>query len=118
MGTDISAYHVYGVHVPDEQWIERAAPYEGEKIETVLKRLKDVAPDVSYLTAGAYDRDMLFLCIHEPDVPSEVRIGSFRIVRRAWTTGDIWDAQLKAVADAMGYKDLGEPGWITVPDES
>ena len=118
MGFSTSAYHFYGVHVPKSEWSEKWATAEAELLDPIIHAVKDLAPDVTHLTAGAYDEDMLFLCIHQHGVSVEVKLGTYRHV----TVGNVrdlgWDAQLLAVADTMGYELTDWPGWITVPDVS
>lgn len=118
MGFTQSAYHFYGLHVPADQWSEAYAHGEGELVDTVIHAVKDLAPDVRWMAAGKYDEDMLFLTIYRPGVSSEIEIGEFRLVTEQTVRDLRWDAQLLAVADAMGYRKIGRPGWITLPDVS
>lgn len=117
MGMSTSAYHFYGVNVPADQWLERWASAEGERLDVAISAVKDQAPEVGWLSAGDYDRDMLFLCIRQEGVSAEVPLGEFLVGgSRAEDLG--WDAQLLAVVQSMGYRQTGIPGWITVPDVS
>lgn len=118
MGMSTSAYHFYGVNVPADQWLERWASAEGERLDVAISAVKDQAPDVGWLTAGGYDRDMLFLCIRQEGVSTEVELGTFKVVRPSVSPDPGWDAQLLAVVQSMGYRQTGAPGWITVPDVS
>lgn len=118
MGMYTSAYHFYGVHVPKDQWSQDWAAAEGELIDTALQAVSDLAPDVRYITAGNYDQDMLFLAIHQPGIPTEVPVGEFVKITERNVRNLGWDAQLWAVIQAMGYKDIDVPGWIFVPDVS
>ena len=116
MGFDHSTYHFYGVNVPKEQWTHRWAEGESELVHEVLRAVSDIAPDAACLTAGPYDGDMLFLGIHRPGDSDRVALGKFQIVNYSNARDLGWDAQLMAVADTMGYKDLDRPGWIICPD--
>lgn len=118
MGFSTSAYHFYGVHIPKDQWSNDWAGSEAEMIDHAIKAVKDDAPDVRHLTAGGYDDDMLFLCIRQEGVSTEVKLGTFRHVAEDDVQNSGWDEQLFAVVQAMGYRKTGRPGWITVPDVS
>lgn len=117
MGMSTSAYHFYGVNIPADQWLERWAGAEGELIDVAINAVKADAPDVGYITAGDYDRDMLFLCIRQGG-SVEVELGTFKVVRPSALPDPGWDAQLLAVVQSLGYQQTSEPGWITVPDVS
>lgn len=120
MGMSTSAYHFYGMHVPQGQWTLGHISAEMDMIDRVIKAVKQDAPDVCHISAGDYDRDMLFLAIDEEDVSSEVKLGQFRLVTDQNVQNPWWNDQLATVAHAMGYESgcTGEPGWITVPDVS
>ena len=119
MGYRTSAYHFYGIHVPADQWVEDDHPVaEGERIDMIVRALAQDARDIGYVTAGDYDRDMLFLVASGDDDDLEVELGTFRCVSGDQAARPEWDHRLRRVADAMGYELPGEPGWITVPDLS
>lgn len=118
MGTSTSAYHFYGMHVPNAEWTDGWASGEGERVDKVVKLLGAEAASVGHLTAGDYDLDMLFLCIDQTGVSIEVNLGTFRLVRGTELAAVGWDTRLRRVAEAMGYVNVSEPGWITVPDVS
>lgn len=119
MGIDVSAYGFYGVHVPSDLWTERYAEAEGEKVSSVIRAVKEHVPDVCYLTAGAYDRHMLFLCTSARGEDVEAEMGKFITgARHSRAALAEWDRQIQRVADAMGYGSLGQPGWITVASET
>lgn len=118
MGFSTSAYHFYGVHVPKREWTEHWAGAEGERLDSVIAAVKDLAPDVGHITAGGFDTDMLFLTIIQPGVSRVVPLGEFRTVEHSNARDLGWDAQLQFVVETMGYDLQGTPGWITVPDVS
>lgn len=118
MGYSTSARYFYGVHIPTHEWTDRWADAEGERLDPVIHAVADLAPDVMHLTAGEYDQDMLFLVIHRPGFLTEVPIGEFVKIVSEKSRDLGWDAQLTAVVQAMGYKDVDSPGWIFLPDVS
>lgn len=119
MGMETRAYHFYGVHIPKEQWGAEWAYIEGERLDPIIRSVRNDAPDVGYITAGGYDQDdMLFLCISQPGVPISVPLGEFRIVTGPGLSRDLgWDVQLLKVISQTNYVNL-KAGWITVPDVS
>lgn len=119
MGMQYSAYHFYGVHVPNQQWQVDHAWGEGERVSKVIRDLDlgDKSAKVGWLAAGGYDRDMLFLLIDIEGLDAEVKPGEFRLSPNRDTPLN-WDLALRMVADAAGYTGLSSPGWITVPDVS
>lgn len=117
MGMYYSTYNVYGVHVPQDQWVEGWAPHEGERLSPIIKELGigNKSIRVSWLSAGDYDRDMLFICMDITGMESQVEMGEYRLNPTIPDMGN-WDIALRTVAEAAGYQDLGPCGWITVPD--
>lgn len=120
MGSYHSAYHFYGMHVPDEQWTESHAYGEGERLGEIIKRLGlgSASVGVGWLAAGDYDRDMLFLCIDVKGLSAEVRLGEYRLSPSQIPDTFNWNTALRMVADEAGYEGLLQPGWVTVPDLS
>jgi hypothetical protein len=114
MGMYHSAYFAYGIHIPTAE----SAWAEGDRIDTELANHKDRCPNVGHLTAGDYDRDMLFLVTKS----DEIRLGDYG--RASTATAEQranWDLQLANAIQALGYGDLPDleaPGWICVPDVS
>ncbi|MFJ4703166.1 hypothetical protein ACIP5N_33950 [Streptomyces sp. NPDC088768] len=113
MGYYHSTYFAYGVHIPTDS----SAWEEEERITEVLKPLKDRCPDVRTLSAGDYDRNMLFLVTES----TEIDLGDYG--RTSSATAEqhaAWDAQLAAAVEALGYGDrrLEAAGWLCVPDLS
>lgn len=129
MGFSHGTYVAYGVHVPQDKWHKDSgyAGAEGERIDGVIREVGLNGTDVGHMSAGSYDRDQLFLVcsppyVHDkPETHVEIELGSFRVYRASWFSTSrclTWNGYLKKVADAAGYGDLGEPGWIVVPDMS
>jgi hypothetical protein len=118
MGFSYGAYFVYGVHVPADRFPDRHVWAEAERLDGVIRELGHLTNSfgLSHLTAGDYDRDMLFLCIDIPGVDSEVSLGSFSRAMPTAAVPKVWDDALKLLARAAGYGDLGEPAWTVVPD--
>lgn len=114
MGYYQSAYFAYGLHIP----VDGPAWQESERIDTELQKLKPRCPDIGFLTAGDYDRDMVFLVTKS----DEVQLGSYG--RGSESTAEqraSWDAQLAAAVHALGLgetPDLEPPGWLCIPDLS
>lgn len=127
MGFDHSTYVGYGVHVPSDRY-EGYADDESERIDAFLRSFS--TPDharVGHLTAGGYDRNELFIICgpkYDPKNPlthSEVELGTHRKFPASWFLNyerREWDTYLRQVVSALGYGDLGEPGWLVIPDVS
>lgn len=118
MGYFYSAYHFYGVHVPEDQWAEAGpASEEGERIDGVIRDLgfRTSGTKVGHLSAGKYDQDMFFLLIDIDGLDVEVELGEYRVSLTPAAIPREWDQALSAVAKAAGYTGLARPGWITVP---
>lgn len=115
-----TAFHFYGMHVPASQYKGRHVYDEAERLDALIQDLAlgDKSTGVGHITAGAYDRDMLFLCIDIYGLDADVELGSFRTSAIDIGVRSEWDKALKILADAAGYKGLMQPNWITVPDES
>ena len=122
MGYSTSAYAFYGVHIPRELWTEGHVAAEADVVQAVLAANRETLPDVGYLMAGDYDRDMLFLTAGvASDESVEVELGSFRRYeavnshRLMKLTG-----QLNKAAQLLGYDvlELDPPAYIVVPDYS
>jgi hypothetical protein len=114
MGYYHSTYFAYGLRIPID-----AHPWtETDRIDAELATLKAECPDVGHLTAGDYDRDMLFL-VTESD---EIALGKYgRAMSATPEKCADWDRQLRNAVDQLGYghlRDLEEPGWICIPDLS
>ena len=114
MGYYHSTYFAYGLRIPID-----AHPWtETDRIDTELAEIKDVAPDVGHLTAGDYDRDMLFL-VTQCD---EIALGKYgRATDATPEQRADWDRQLANAVDHLGYghlRDLEAPGWLSIPDLS
>lgn len=120
MGISTSAYFFFGVRVPREQHDEDHVWAEAERLDRMVMPVDEVG----YITAGPYDRDELFLCFVPSAGPmrhAEVSYGEFRTVNPqnvdAETTAR-WTRLIRQAADSAGYKDLDEPGWTVVVDQS
>ncbi|MFJ2909378.1 hypothetical protein ACIO8F_08070 [Streptomyces sp. NPDC087228] len=114
MGMYHSTYFAYGLHIPTD-----AHPWEEtDRIDTELAAVKNRCPDVGHLTAGGYDRDMLFL-VTECD---EISLGKYgRATTATAEQRADWDRQLANAVEHLGYghiRDLEAPGWLSVPDVS
>lgn len=114
MGMYHSTYFAYGIHIP----VDGPAWSETDRIDTELAAVKDLCPDVGHLTAGDYDRDMLFL-VTESD---EIELGKYgRATTATPEQRADWDRQLANAVDHLGYghlRDLEAPGWLCIPDLS
>ena len=122
MGYDTSAYAFYGVHIPREQWGDPHAGGEPDRVQEVLSANSLAVPDVGYLMAGDYDRDMLFLTADvTPNEDVEVRLGTFRRFEPASSHRlmKLTD-QLNEAVKLLGYDilELDAPAYIAVPDYS
>ncbi len=111
MGYEVSTYFFYGVHVPGNR-------YRGEDWEET-ERLAPLCrgTGVGYVLGGAYDQDELFLSVVPPGWSIEIPLGEHRKVNMD-APRELWDSQLKALAEAAGYGDLGPGSWIVLPDRS
>lgn len=121
MGMFNSTYHFYGVHVPVDKQVERGVWLEADRIDNLINdddRFADTG--VSYVTAGPYDDNFLFLCVSPERASCQVDLGEFAVRRYYDHAHDIprWDELIKTLARVAGYGDLGDPGWVTVPDMS
>jgi hypothetical protein len=113
MGYYQSAYFAYGLRIP----VDGPAWQESDRLDAELQKLKDRCPEVGYLTAGDYDRDMVFLVTKS----DEISLGKYG--RGSETTPEqraSWDAQLAHAVHALGLADadLEPPGWLCIPDLS
>ncbi|MEU0808751.1 hypothetical protein [Streptomyces sp. NPDC005970] len=113
MGYYHSTYFAYGFRIPDG-----GAPWQlAERLEAELPKLKGQCPDVGFLQAGDYDRDMTFLVTQS----DEVDLGKFKTVTPQTATAEqyaAWGEQLRAAAVVLGVDEIPEPGWLVVPDLS
>lgn len=116
MGFFHSTYAFYGVHVPKDRWRTHHIHDETDLLDHIIPGmlLQDV---VTYVTAGAYDRDELFLAVKIPEMPVEVPLGDFLAVPDTELPTGYLPA-LHAVAMKAGYSSLDAPGWYVVPDMS
>lgn len=118
MGYTTSAYHFYGIRIPEDQWTEAYAGREGERLDSTIH---DVAVQLgvrlSHLTAGYYDNHMLFVGIDNNGVSWEVKLGSYRQVGSVQQVPDVWIGALSLLVKSAGYSQMSidAPGWITVP---
>lgn len=113
MGFSHSTYFAYGIHIPTN----RPAGYEADHTEDTLPTVKATCPDVGYLQAGDYDREMFFLVTH----CEEIDLGKFEHVTPDRITAEQradWDRQLAAAAQSLGYDNASAPGWLAIPDMS
>lgn len=124
MSTEITAYHFYGVHIPDDLIVGGAAVWEeAERLDEVIKDQglgsRHGSVSVGHLSAGAYDRNELFLCMSLKGLSGEVRIGEQRRAVQLPDTRN-WDLALRLVAESAGYDwaKLLPPCWMVVVDES
>jgi len=118
MGMIYSAYHFYGAYVPADEWYCDHPWFEAERLRGVLEFLdmKDRIASVDVLTAGDYDRDMLFLIIRIEELSPVVQLGEFRLAQPLPVLPQ-WDRALTLAATAADY-DIRKLvfGWNTVPD--
>lgn len=114
MGMYHSTYFAYGLHIPTDEPAWR----ETDRIDEELKQHKERCPDVGHLSAGDYDRDMVFLVT----VSQEIELGEYGHVNHATAEDRAnWDAQLANAVHALGYSELpnlAAPGWLCIPDLS
>lgn len=117
MGYSQSTYHAFGVHVPAEQYRTGRRSTEEDWISAIIRHTPGLDNRLlGYLTAGAYDRDELFLTASGPGERLEVSLGSFMVLSGVDVTGRA--EAVKALAEAAGYSGLAEPGWLVIPDVS
>ncbi|ATN93746.1 hypothetical protein SEA_ABT2GRADUATEX2_6 [Streptomyces phage Abt2graduatex2] len=117
MGFDHSTYHGFGVHVPRDRYQTGHIQSECEWLDAVIKHTKGLPPGLlGHLSAGDYDRDELFLIASTRNETLEVALGTFAVLAEVDVTGRA-DA-LKLLAEAAGYGELAEPGWLVIPDVS
>lgn len=120
MGMYQSTYHAFGVHVPRYLY-EPGGPWtETERLDELIAELGLGDTGLGHLTAGNYDRDELFLVVVRDGEDCEVKLGSFAIRRpKPFTHNqDPRPGLIARLAEAAGYGDLGEPGWLVIPDVS
>jgi len=113
MGYYHSTYFAYGIHIP----VDGPAWRETERLEKELPKLKEHCPDVGYLEAGDYDRDMVFLTT----TSREIALGEYGRANLATAEQcGLWCTQLAFAVEALGYSglNLAAPGWLCVPDLS
>lgn len=117
MGFSHSTYHGFGVHVPAAQYQTGHIQSECEWLDAVIRHTRGLDNRLlGHLSAGDYDRDQLFLIASETDETLEVELGSFMVLSEVDVEGRA--EAIKALAEAAGYRDLAEPGWLIVPDVS
>ncbi|AMD42747.1 hypothetical protein SEA_XKCD426_6 [Streptomyces phage Xkcd426] len=118
MGFSHSTYHFFGVHVPPKAYQTDHIQRESEWLDGVIRHTPGLnGTGLGHLTAGDYDRDMLFLCVVPDGVSCEVELGQFgRATREAFSPE--WNQLLRQLAEAAGYSDLDAPAWLVVPDVS
>lgn len=111
MGMYHSTYFAYGFQIPTVGMVDL------EDLDTQLQRHKEQhGGDVGYLSAGDYDRDMVFLTTE----CTEVDLGKFEIVTPQTHSPEqyeTWNKALRAAAQSLGVVPRA-PGWIVVPDLS
>ena len=125
MGMSHSTYLVYGVPVPEDRFYMRAhADVESGWLHAVIQHTPGLDSErLGHLTAGDYDQNHLFLTYDLPCREGkgvEVELGSYMVLGVSSFSADAHTAnvQLRLLAEAAQYGELGEPGWIVVPDES
>jgi hypothetical protein len=107
--SDHSTYVIYGVRIDDDSdWL--ALDEDPGQCSNDGK--------VGYFSAGAYDNDMYFLAVSW----EELEPGKYKVVS-PFDEGDApcypqWNKLLVATVDRLGLKDLDEPGWYLIHDES
>ncbi len=115
MGISHSTYHFYGVHVPKSSFHTDSLYRETNFIDGLIKHTPKLSgKGLSYVEAGDYDRNELFLCVTSGG-DSNVALGSWTVS----TPGRIGinrESVLRDLIEAAGYQGLGPMGWITVPD--
>lgn len=109
-----SFYHGYGVRVllPEDWW----ATHDGSLEESI-----GFDGPVFGLEAGDYDEDWHWLFVRQPDLDTEIKLGTYAKVDpyRA-TDGQYpeWDWNLVDTAQKHGLKIEDGPSWFFVPDYS
>lgn len=122
MGYTTSAYHFYGIRIPEDQWTEAYAALEGERLDSMIHDVNKIAElnghsvRLGTLTAGQYDQHMLFVGVRG-GLSWEVNLGTYQYVRVFGSVPDEWDVMLKLLAAFAKYNGntIHAPGWITVP---
>lgn len=114
--TYITVTHFYGVRVPDDtDWLaldEDPGPCRNNGGTEAYNG------QVGYTKAGAYDQDMMFLCINWKHVePGEYILHSGEKPNANKFERDRWNDDLRAEADRLGLEIIDGPGWFTMPDE-
>lgn len=118
MGFVHGTYHFYGAHVPREWWSETHPWDEATRVTSLVQDLGvgDKSVQLGALSAGDYDRDMLFLTVRVNGLSLQVGLGEFRLSPQLPVQHQ-WDTALRILAAEAGYPP-GKLvcGWITVPD--
>ena len=116
MGFSHSTYHFYGVHVPEEKYQTEHQFREIDWLDAVIRHTPGLdGIRLGHITAGDYDADELFLCAVPENADVEVALGTWAVATPESHRPE-WDDQLKLLAEAAGYGDIGAPGWIVVRD--
>ncbi|QBZ73491.1 hypothetical protein SEA_MISCHIEF19_6 [Streptomyces phage Mischief19] len=125
MGFSHSTYYGYGVHVPTERFVaeHKHTWAETDRIDEGGLLSHPGTERIGHLSAGDYDRDMLFLVASDPGDEHEVKLGSFVTLQPHTKAHSlpVWDEQLRVAWERCGYGpggDMPEPGWLVVPDLS
>jgi hypothetical protein len=118
MGYSTDAYLAYGVRVPVNPYhYDENGRNPGEQVDQALSvpTLKEVAPDVGHLSAGAYDRDSFFLVTFCESAGYEPKFLDDVPMTEAGEAS--WERQLLAVLEHMGWNglvDAWRPGWFVI----
>lgn len=113
--------HFYGVRVPDDtDWTpleEDPGQCRNNGGDEVLR--PEIYHDkMGYLTAGAYNRNMVFLALNWKHIePGEYVLHDGVHAVAPKFLRDRWNDDLRALADRLGLEIIDGPGWLTMPDE-
>ena len=117
-----STYHAFGVHVPEDKFVTMHAYQETEWLDGLINHTTALrGTGVGHLSAGNYDRDMLFLVVVPEDESCQVDLGEFKLspaMPLDFEQIEEWTSLIQQLAELAGYGDLGTPGWLTIPDVS
>jgi hypothetical protein len=116
MGSTQSTYCFFGLHVPEDQYQTDHQQRETEYIDAMIRHTPKLqGRGLGHVTAGDYDRDMLFLAVTDKDWRIEVPLGEFHVFDRRSYRPE-WAHALAELVNALGYNPPGPPGWVVVPD--
>lgn len=96
-----TAFLAYGVHLG-------AAGEQTDRIDDILRTVKDQCPDVKS-ASGGFDIEDVFLVTYAKEVEPGGHVGSAGISPERQAG---WDVQLAHAIQALGYSGLQRPAWL------